>query len=56
MFVGDDWKGDPLFEAVEKELLRFGVSIEYFKYTKHVSSTKFTEILQEMYDSESKIK
>ena len=41
MFVGDDWKGDPLFEAVEKELLRFGVSIEYFKYTKHVNFLLF---------------
>ena len=56
MFVGDDWKGDPLFEDLEKELLKFGASIEYFEYTKKVSSTQFTEILQEIYDSESKIK
>ena len=33
MFVGDDWKGDPLFEDLEKELLKFGASIEYFEYT-----------------------
>lgn len=56
MFVGDDWKGDPLFEAVENELLKFGSSVEYFEYTKEVSSTRFTEILQEIYDMESKIK
>lgn len=56
MFVGDDWKGDPLFEAVEIELLKFGASVVYFEYTKKVSSTKFTKILQEMYDSESKTK
>lgn len=56
MFVGDDWKGDLLFESVEAELKEFGASVEYFEYTKNVSSTKFTKILQEIYDLESKIK
>mgnify|MGYP000365503656 CR=1 FL=1 len=56
MFVGDDWKGDPLFESVERELEKFGAKVEYFEYTKNVSSTKFTKILQEIYDLESKIK
>ena len=56
MFVGDDWKGDPLFEEVEKRLNEFGASVEYFEYTKEVSSTKFTKILQEIYDLESKIR
>lgn len=55
MFVGDDWKGDPLFEAVEKELEKHGSTVEYFEYTKNVSSTKFTEILQGIYDVEFKI-
>ena len=54
MFVGDDWKGDHFFLSVERELKEFGVSVEYFEYTKKVSSTKFTKILQEIYDSESK--
>ena len=56
MFVGDDWKGDPLFESVEIELKEFGASVEYFEYTKSVSSTKFTSILQEIYDLESKVR
>jgi len=56
MFVGDDWRGDPLFESVERELEKFGAKVEYFEYTKNVSSTKFTKILQEIYDLESKIK
>jgi glycerol-3-phosphate cytidylyltransferase len=56
MFVGDDWKGDPLFESVEMELTEFGASVEYFEYTKNVSSTKFTSILQEIYDLESKVR
>ena len=56
MFVGDDWKGDSLFESVEMELKEFGASVEYFEYTKNVSSTKFTSILQEIYDLESKVR
>lgn len=39
MFVGDDWKGDPLFEEVEKQFNQVGVEIVYFPYTKGVSST-----------------
>jgi glycerol-3-phosphate cytidylyltransferase len=56
MFVGDDWKGDPLFVSVESELQKFGAKIQYFEYTKNVSSTRFTEILQEIYDLELKVK
>jgi len=54
MFVGDDWKGSDLFKSVERELKVFGASIEYFEYTKKVSSTNFTKILQDIYDSEMK--
>lgn len=39
MFVGDDWKGDPLFDEVEKKFNDVGVDIVYFPYTKGVSST-----------------
>ena len=56
MFVGDDWRGDSLFESVERSLKEFGARVEYFEYTKSVSSTKFTEILQEIYDTESKVR
>ena len=52
MFVGDDWKGDPLFEELEAELKKYDAKIEYFRYTKEVSSTKFTQLLQEIYDGE----
>tara|TARA_B100000965_G_scaffold193669_1_gene161685 strand:- start:7010 stop:7474 length:465 start_codon:yes stop_codon:yes gene_type:complete len=54
MFVGDDWKGTPLFNEVEKELIQHNARVIYFEYTKNVSSTKFTEILQDIYDSEIK--
>jgi glycerol-3-phosphate cytidylyltransferase len=39
MFVGDDWKGSPLFNDVEKKFKLVGVDIVYFPYTQGVSST-----------------
>lgn len=56
MFVGDDWKGSEIFLKVEEELAAYGASVEYFEYTKNVSSTKFTEILQDIYNSEKAVK
>ncbi len=55
MFVGDDWKGTPLFNEVETELNNYGAGIMYFEYTKSVSSTKFTSILQDIYDAEKEL-
>jgi glycerol-3-phosphate cytidylyltransferase len=49
MFVGDDWKGDPLFTKVEKELNKFGSYIVYLPYTKKVSSTKLMNVLNKLY-------
>ena len=45
LFVGDDWKGDTIFEDLEKYLKINDAKIVYFPYTKNVSSSKFTEIL-----------
>jgi len=45
LFVGDDWKGKELFNDLELFLKEHGARIEYFPYTKGVSSTKFREIL-----------
>lgn len=39
MFVGDDWKGSPLFNQVEGRFDEVGVNIIYFPYTPGVSST-----------------
>ena len=39
MFVGDDWKGNPLFDEVGERFKQFGVEIVYFPYTQGVSST-----------------
>ncbi len=43
MFVGDDWKGKPLFAELEKRFLDVGVTIEYFPYTQGTSSTILRE-------------
>lgn len=45
MFVGDDWKGKPLFEQAEKKLSEFNVDVVYFPYTKGTSSTILREKL-----------
>lgn len=53
MFVGSDWKGSELFDKVEAELADYGVSVVYFDYTNHVSSTSLKSTLQTIYDSEA---
>lgn len=56
LFVGDDWKGSDIFNSLEKDLEKHNARVEYFPYTKEVSSTKFREILQDIYDTESLVK
>lgn len=46
MFVGDDWKGSPLFSEVEKRFNQVGVEIVYFPYTKGVSTTELKHKIQ----------
>ncbi|TQS74124.1 adenylyltransferase/cytidyltransferase family protein [Ornithinibacillus gellani] len=43
MFVGDDWKGDALFQKMEQQFKVVQVDIVYFPYTKGVSSTLVKE-------------
>ncbi|MGN0228283.1 MAG: adenylyltransferase/cytidyltransferase family protein [Muribaculaceae bacterium] len=45
MFVGDDWKGSPLFSELEKRFAEVGVRIEYFPYTNGTSSSILRERL-----------
>ena len=53
LFVGDDWKDDPLWKELEVYLGVSGAKITYFPYSKTVSTTKYTELLQKIYDSEN---
>ena len=56
LFVGDDWQGSDIFNSLEKSLEKHNAKVEYFPYTKEVSSSKFRDILQNIYDTESLIK
>lgn len=48
MFVGDDWKGTPVWNQLERDFGEVGVEIVYFPYTSGTSSTLLRNILQEM--------
>lgn len=45
-FKGDDWKGTPRGEELERRFAEVGVKVEYFPYTAHTSSTKLREALE----------
>jgi glycerol-3-phosphate cytidylyltransferase len=49
LFVGDDWKNSEIFSELEKVISKFGSTIKYFTYTENVSSSKFRELLLEIY-------
>ena len=51
MFVGDDWKGTPKWDAYEKQFAEVGVKIVYFPYTKGTSSTLINEVLLKLRNS-----
>ena len=48
MFVGDDWKGDPLFQKLEQQFHLVGVEIIYFPYTKGTSSTLLKQVIEKI--------
>ena len=43
MYVGDDWKGKPLFVEVEEYLNKNGAEVVYFPYTQGTSSSILRE-------------
>lgn len=51
MFVGDDWKGSDKWKQLEEDFKKLGVEICYFPYTKHTSSTRIRNII-EQYEKE----
>ena len=46
LFSGDDWKGSERYKKTEKEFAELGVSIEYFPYTKGISTSQIKEDLR----------
>jgi glycerol-3-phosphate cytidylyltransferase len=56
LFAGDDWKGKPEYEKLEKQLANVGVEIVYFPYTQSTSSTQLRQYLERVIkDNESAI-
>jgi len=56
MFVGDDWKGKPIFQEAEAKLKEVGVDVVYFAYTKDISSTILKETHGETVILDKKLK
>ena len=44
-FKGDDWRGTPKGERLEREFAAVGVEVVYFPYTMHTSSTALRRAL-----------
>ena len=48
MFVGDDWRGDPLWNALEEDLKARGSVVSYIPYTNGISSTYLKKVLENL--------
>ncbi|MER6569220.1 adenylyltransferase/cytidyltransferase family protein [Streptomyces sp. NPDC001093] len=48
VFKGDDWKGTPTWEILERRFADVGVEVVYFPYTVHTSSTLLRGALELM--------
>ena len=46
LFSGDDWKDSERYKKTEEQFAKQGVSIEYFPYTKGISTTQIKESLK----------
>lgn len=45
IFKGDDWRGTPRGEKLERDFAAVGVEVRYFPYTMHTSSTLLRKAL-----------
>jgi glycerol-3-phosphate cytidylyltransferase len=50
IFKGDDWRGTPKGDKLERDFAEVGVEVVYFPYTVHTSSTKLRLALAAMSD------
>ncbi|WP_226362256.1 adenylyltransferase/cytidyltransferase family protein [Pseudonocardia sp. ICBG1142] len=48
IFKGDDWRGTPKGDALERQLAVVGVEVVYLPYTAHTSSTLLRAALTEL--------
>lgn len=47
LFKGDDWRGTPKGDRLERDMSEVGVTVHYFPYTAHTSSTKLRALIGE---------
>jgi glycerol-3-phosphate cytidylyltransferase len=47
-FKGDDWRGTPRAEELERRFAEVGVEVVYFPYTVHTSSTLLRQALESL--------
>ncbi len=47
LFKGDDWRGTPKGDKLERDMASAGVEVSYFPYTAHTSSTLLRKLLAE---------
>ncbi|MFV8381450.1 adenylyltransferase/cytidyltransferase family protein [Corynebacterium hindlerae] len=52
LFKGDDWKGTPKGDRLERELAEVGARVEYLPYTPTTSSTMLREFLSQATNAE----
>jgi glycerol-3-phosphate cytidylyltransferase len=45
LFKGDDWRGTPKGDELEREMSSVGARVCYFPYTAHTSSTKLRSMI-----------
>ncbi|WP_370271216.1 adenylyltransferase/cytidyltransferase family protein [Streptomyces sp. V4I8] len=45
IFKGDDWRGTPKGDRLERDFATVGVEVVYFPYTAHTSSTQLRQAL-----------
>lgn len=45
LFKGDDWRGTPKGDKLERDFAEVGVEVKYFPYTMHTSSTLLRKAL-----------
>jgi glycerol-3-phosphate cytidylyltransferase len=48
IFKGDDWRGTPKGDRLERDFAEVGVAVHYFPYTMHTSSTLLRKALSAM--------
>ena len=48
IFKGDDWRGTPKGDKLERDFAAVGVEVRYFPYTMHTSSTMLRKALAAM--------